>query len=375
MQLQGNLIFILSGVLSISTSVIASILRDRYGFDYSLTGTLLAVFNLGTFVIGFAAGFLAAKLGLKKSSLLLAPSYTLGFLLLSFFGTPGILMAGFFLIGACRAMCTNTANVMVGEGAKDKKRALNFLHACYALGALLSPVVINVMSPFGDMWPTLTLALMGLPLIWIVGTSGISEKPRTAEETKGDLAFMKSPRFILLTILIFCQNGAETAVVSWAVTNYKDSGILSGDMATYTISIIWGATLIGRLLVAFVIPIKSPPKALLVMGVLTTISYVFLMNAHTGPTVITGLFAFAVSLAGTNPTAVSCAGKELNPMSLAVMLPTASVGLVIMPWIIGLVADRVGLEAAMSINLIPCIIFVIASFLFVRLMDKEKAGA
>ena len=372
MQLYGNLIFILSGVLSISTSVIASILRDRYGFDYSLTGTLLAVFNLGTFVTGFAAGFLAAKMGLRKSSILLAPTYTIGFLLLSFFGAPAILMTGFFFIGAARGMVTNTCNVMVGESAVDKTKALNQLHACYAFGALLSPIVIISMTGFGDAWPTLVLAILGLPLIWLIATAGLSDKHQSKEETKGNLEFMKSPRFILLTILIFCQNGAETAVVSWVVTYYKDSGILSGDLATYTISVIWGATLIGRLIIAFVLKIKSPAKALLVMGIGTTLSYLFLMTTNTGPMAILGLFLFAFSLAGTNPTAVSCAGKELTPMSLAIMLPTASLGQIIMPWIIGITADRVNLYAGMGLNLIPCTIFVIAAALFVRVKAKEE---
>ncbi len=374
MQLQGDLIFILTGIMATSTSVVASDLRDRFGFDYGLTGTLLSFFNLGTFIVGFLSGILAAKLGLKKSSLLLAPTFTLGFVLLALFGMPGILMAGFFLIGAGRGMVTNTCNVMVGESAENKTRALNLLHACYAVGALLSPVLIMAITGFGPSAPSLVLAVLGLPLVYIVAISGLSTKPQTKEQTKGDLNFLKSPRFILLTLILMCQNGAETAVVSWVVTYYKDAGVFGPELSNYTLTIIWGATLVGRLLVAFVLPIKSPPKSLVVMGVLASISYALLMFCHTGLTVAGGLALFALSLAGSNPTAVSCAGKELTPMSLSIMLPTASVAQILMPWIIGLVADRAGLEAGMSLNLIPCIGLAVAAFFFWRLKERERAA-
>ncbi len=375
MQMTGDLMFVASGLLAVSTSVVASTLRDRYGFDYSLTGSLLAAFNSGTLVVGFLAGFLAAKLGLKKSSLILSPGYLAGYLLLSFFGLPGILLAGFFLIGAARGMFVNTCNVMVGGSAKNKTRALNMLHSFYALGALLSPVVILAVAGFGDAVPTLVLAAISFPLIPLVGFSGLSSKPQTKEETKGDLAFLRSPRFVLLTLIIMCQNGAEAAVVSWVVTYYKDTGVFGPELSNYTITIIWAATLVGRLLVAFVIPIKSPPKAIVVMGGLTVISYVILMFCHTGISVTIALAMFSMSLAGMNPTAVSCAGKELSPLSLSIMLPTASIGTIIVPWGIGVLADYAGLTAGMCLNLVPCVGLVLAGALFYRLKKREGAEA
>ncbi len=43
------------------------------------------------------------------------------------------------------------------------------------------------------------------------------------------------------------------------------------------------------------------------------------------------------------------------------MLPVAGIGAIVMPWLIGIVADMAGLKAGMFCNLAPCIgIFVLS---------------
>ena len=74
------------------------------------------------------------------------------------------------------------------------------------------------------------------------------------------------------------------------------------------------------------------------MGIGCIIFYVGLMMANTQMSAILLLFAFAFSMAGMNPTAVASAGRMTSVTSMGVMLPVASSGAIIMPWIIGIVA-------------------------------------
>ena len=67
----------------------------------------------------------------------------------------------------------------------------------------------------------------------------------------------------MLTGLLFCQNAAETSVTGWMVTYFKGNGIISGSLSPYTVTVMWGATLIARLLIAFVIPIKNSYSAMI----------------------------------------------------------------------------------------------------------------
>ena len=178
-------------------------------------------------------------------------------------------------------------------------------------------------------------------------------------------------RFWLLTGLLFCQNAAEQSVTGWMVTYFKGSGIITGALAAYTVTVMWGATLVARLLIAFVFPFKQPRKAMVVMGMGCTIFYFFLMQAHTQGAAILLLFAFAFAMAGMNPTAVASAGKMTSVTSMGIMLPAASSGAILMPWIIGRVAERAGLAVGMACNIVPCIGLVLFAILVARMPGEN----
>lgn len=199
--------------------------------------------------------------------------------------------------------------------------------------------------------------------MWIIFHLTPFEKKTAGKKEKTDWGFLKSKRFWLLTGLIFCQNAAETSVNGWLVTYFKGSGILSGTLSAYTVTVMWTATLIGRLLIAFVFPLKNPYTAMIKMGIGCTVFYIGLMMANNQVTAILLLFAFAFSMAGMNPTAVACAGKMTSVASIGVLLPAASFGGILMPWIIGIVSNIAGLKMGMAMNIISCVgmlIFCIA---------------
>ena len=130
---------------------------------------------------------------------------------------------------------------------------------------------------------------------------------------------------------------------------------------------MWGATLVARLLIAFVFPFRNPRKAMVGMSVLCTFFYVLLVRADTQGMAIALLFAFAFSMAGLNPTAVASAGRMT---SMGIMLPAASSGAILMPWIIGIVAEKAGLAAGMASNIVPCVGLVVFTLLVARLPEE-----
>ena len=195
-------------------------------------------------------------------------------------------------------------------------------------------------------------------------------RPYDQEKQAIDWSFLRSARFWMLTGLLFFQNAAEQSVNGWMVTYFKGSGIIAGTLAAYTVTVMWGATLVARLLIAFVFPFKNPRKAMVGMSVLCTIFYVLLVMAHTQGMAIVLLFAFAFSMAGLNPTAVASAGRMTSVTSMGIMLPVASSGAILMPWIIGIVAEKAGLAAGMASNIVPCVGLIIFTLLVARLPEE-----
>ncbi len=371
----GLTVFFISGICVISGGVVVSILQEKHGFAYGMTGTLLSLMSIGNLLAGLAAGILPGKIGMKKTMLILTSGYALGYGAMAVSGWIPALMAAFFLVGIAKGSTLNCCTILVGDNSKNRTKGMNIMHSCYAFGALLCPFIIGAALWGGDWLPMAVLAGCGL-LSWFAFLAVPLEKKEGAGKEKTDWGFLKSKRFWLLTGLLFCQNAAETSVTGWMVTYFKGSGIIAGTLSTYTVTVMWSATLIARMLIAFVLPLKNAYTAMIKMGIFCIIFYVGLMTAQSQAGAIALLFAFAFAMAGMNPTAVASAGKMTSVASMGIMLPTASSGAILMPWIIGIIAEKFGIAAGMASNIVPCAGMFLFSVAVWRLSGKaaEKRG-
>ena len=412
----GFILFFLSGICAISSGVVVSILRDSYDLSFSSTGTLLSIMSAGNIVASFLAGVLPAKIGAKKAVLLLTIGYFLGYLLCAFTGIFGLLAFAFLSIGLAKGSAITNCNVLVSTNAIERTRAMNVLHACYAAGALLCPFLIQAFLGIDAHAPMIGIALAGL-LMWFLflvtklpdertstsapanadvlhadgpaaTTSAAATDPTTASTIDADsdhtaattpgtracsdntFAFLRDSTFWILTALVFCQNAAEQSVNGWLVTYFKSEQILSGTLANYTVSIMWGSTLIARLLIAFVFPVKNLYKTLSIMGLGLTVLYAILVQMHTPVAASVALFLFAFAMAGVNPLAISGVGQMTSPASMGTLLSTATCGAILMPYIIGRIGDAISLQAGMAANLVPCIGILVLSLVMYRRTKK-----
>lgn len=371
----GFILFFLSGICAISSGVVVSILRDSYDLSFSSTGTLLSIMSAGNIVASFLAGVLPAKIGAKKAVLLLTIGYFLGYLLCAFTGVFGLLAIAFLIIGLAKGSAITNCNVLVSTNAIERTRAMNVLHACYAAGALLCPFLIQAFLGIDAHAPMIGIALAGL-LMWFLFlvTKLPDERTSTSTTTSAHanaddhtFAFLRDSTFWILTALVFCQNAAEQSVNGWLVTYFKSEQILSGTLANYTVSIMWGSTLIARLLIAFVFPVKNLYKTLSIMGLGLTVLYAILVQMHTPVAASIALFLFAFAMAGVNPLAISGVGQMTSPASMGTLLSTAACGAILMPYIIGRIGDAISLQAGMAANLVPCVgIFMLSLLMYHR---------
>ena len=336
--------FFISGICAISSGIIVSLLQEQIGFDYGTTGTLLALMNIGNLLAGFATGALPGKIGMKKTVVLLTAGYGIGYGIMGVTGWIPALMAAFFMAGMGKGSTINTCTILIGDNSRDRTKGMNLMHSCYAFGALLCPFLISAVAAVSGKLPMLVLGILGATL-WMAFVMTPMAGSKKGEKQKTDWSFLKNKKFWLLTGLIFCQNAVEVSVTGWMVTYFKGSGILSGSLSAYTVTVMWTATLLLRMMYAFVCPIKKAGRAMIVMGIFCTVFYFGMMQAQTQVMAIVLLFAFAAAMAGMNPTAVASAGRMTSVTSMGIMLPAASSGAILMPWLIGLVSEKAGIAA------------------------------
>lgn len=142
-------------------------------------------------------------------------------------------------------------------------------------------------------------------------------------------------------------------MTGWLVTYFKDSGILTAAVSPYTVMLLWGAAMVARLLLAFVFPPQNARRAMVLMAAGCVVFYIALLMVRSqGAALLLLLLGFSLSIAGLNPTIVSCAGKMTTAASMGIMLPAAGLGAILMPWLIGLVAQFAGLRMGMAVNVL-----------------------
>ena len=370
----GMAAFFLSGICSISAGVIISLLRDRYQFSFSLSGTLVSTMSIGNMLALLVSGILPGAIGEKATTLTMTIGYFLGYLIAALTGNPAFLLIGFLMAGIAKGCTASKCTILVGNNTDDRPKALSLMNAWYALGALLCPFLIASLQGIHPSMPMFCIALTGLCLWLVFCFSGLPGKATSSAGTprKTDYAFLKNGGFWLLAMLMFCENAAEYTVNGWLVTYYKNEQILTGTAAAYTVTVQWVFTLAARLLLAFLMKKRNPFKALAVMGVGMTVMYGVLLKVSTPLPALIALALFSFSVAGTYPMGVASVGEMLSSASIGILLAFAGVGGILFPWIVGIVADFAGLRTGMAVNLIPCVGITVLSLI---LLSRRKGHA
>ena len=78
-------------------------------------------------------------------------------------------------------------------------------------------------------------------------------------------------------------------------------------------------------------------------------------------------------MAGMNPTIVSCAGRMTSLASIGIMLPVASISAIIMPWLLGIIAEHSTITLGMSSIIVLCVGMLVFS-IAVKRLPSEEAG-
>lgn len=163
-------------------------------------------------------------------------------------------------------------------------------------------------------------------------------------------SFFGEPMFILCTATLFFYLCVEQGVIGWLVTYFKDTGLLNPLLSQIMASVQWIMILAGRLTTAYLSTRLEKTKLLRVMGIGLIVFFLVLITGRTTPQIVIGIMGFGYSMAGIYPTTVSFAGKLIQkyPLSWSFMLTIASLGSILMPSVIGRIAESAGIFYGMS---------------------------
>ncbi len=345
--------FLINGFLALSLGSLMPYLRESYGFSYILSGSMLSMHSIGNLISTFVSGVLPFKYGRRKTAVALGSMGIVFYLLLLFCGgNTTLLLLAFFLSGVARGSCTNMNNSVINLTLPGKAWAMNILHACFAVGAFICPFMIVALAGIDtEGWRIAVVILAAFYLFQqiIFGTMKTPENYPTRKEGGSDWGFLKLPRFQLVCVIMFFYMCVEQGVNGWLVTYFQDSGFLNASQAQSMASLLWIFILAGRLLCA-IFSSRIPKEFLLCCTACGYAVFFFaLLFSRSLVPIIICTMGVGFFMAGIYPTVLSTLGDICKnyPLAMSVVLTITGVGAIVMPSVIGYVADSHGIVLGM----------------------------
>ncbi len=350
------LAFMLNGVLALSIGSLLPFIREAKGLNYAFAGLIVSLHSVGNLFSSFASGTLSVFLGRKKSILLFNACYAVAYVMI-LFGNGNLMLAlAFLMTGLARGASSNFGNYTVNSIAPGRAGFLNALHAMFSIGAFSFPILLTVLTRTnadGWVYACYFMIAMGV-LSWILYfmvpiSEPVKEKTEKKKNDSG-VGFFKEPLFYLCTFTLFFYLCAEQGVIGWLITYFVDTQLLSDALSQLMASVLWVMILAGRLTAAALSGKVEKQKLLLVMGVGFVGFFFWLLFSKSTVPIIIGIMGFGYSMAGIYPTTVSFCGRLIQKYSMAwsFILTLASFGSILMPMIIGRIAESAGIAYGMS---------------------------
>lgn len=367
--------FFVSGMSVLVIGAILPLLIEESGISFTVAGGLLSAMAIGNLLSSFVVPIMYQIFGRRIAIGLMASLVPVSFVGLTFMPPVLFLYILMLLIGIGRGAMSNFNNAVVSDNSGGKPAALNLLHTCFALGAFLSPFMTSVLIRRGFGWRHIIYILVALCITSIVGLITISLdegkplKKEAGQTCSNSSGYLKNFHFYCVGLILFFYLGMENCVNGWFVTYLKNTNIMSTSYATTMVSVMWLVIMAGRLLCAYLSK-TVPKKTLIIVNCIGSMAGFLLLISTNNLNIITvALMILAFFLAGIYPTSVSDVSSLISGSvsGMAVLMGISALGGIITPQIIGFIADKIGLVAAISFLAFDVAAMVVFAFINFRL--------
>ena len=364
-----------SGLVALTQGSVMPDLKSAYGLTDTFSGILLSAHSIGNMAAGFLAGAAAVALGRKRSVVALSSLSFIGVALMALCGAPAVLFFAFVLTGVGRGTITNFNNGTVNAITDGDPAALNLLHCTFSLGAIAAPMLFLAVRGLVSWRAALAvIVLFGAVSVGNLIRLKMEDGVPRARQGGGswDFSFMRAPAFVVLGLMMLFYLCSEFAINGWLVTyiQSKDSllSALPGEGAVRAYSqsmatLLWVVILVGRLFCAWLSQRISARRLMLLCALGEGAAFAGMLFSNTIPAVTVCVALTGFCMAGIAPMIYADAAVYTNryPMATGTLLSFGSVGGIVMPALVGGMAERFGFGGGMFAILAAICLLVICA--------------
>ena len=360
------------GIYLLLIGAVLPLIRAEYGLSYRLSGLMMGIQSAGYFLAGLAAPLLPRRFGVKKTYLVLANLAAAGLAVIMLTGNPILLLCAMLMTGISKGSSGNYNNAIVSNLSGNSPSKLNFLQACFAIGACLAPLIAFLC---GDDWRKALLAEIAIAAAVLLYSLKIEIGPEaypiSGGGEKADFGFFRSGVFWICALFLSVYMAIEASIMGFLVTYFVDTGMAQEGRAQMLSTLLWIALLAGRLGCSYLSTRFRPVHMLLVMAIGVAVSFVLFIFGGSVPVVIAGSVGLGLFMAGMYGTAIGDVGDMLEryPMSMGMLIVIPGLVSAVTPSLIGFLADMWDIRRGMM-----AIFALIGLLLLVTGVDLWYAG-
>lgn len=369
--------FMCNGTLSMLMGSMMPDLQAAYGVTDTMKGLFISAHSAGNLIAGFISGLVPLWLGRKRGIIALSVLAFIGYAMTLVFGNPAWLFIAFLMVGMGRGSVTNFDNRMSNLLTNGSPVSANLLHSSFAVGAISLPMIFLVLRN-AISWKAgvLFVVALGVAEFFLWNTMKLDDDhPSRDNKQNSTMVFLRNPSFLILCGMMFCYLCSEYTLNGWLVTYIQSKHTLVAglDAAGMTMTafsqsmatLLWTVMLIGRLTCAMLSGRFSQKKLMLVSSVGMCGFFVCLMLSESIGMVTFSVAALGLCMAGICPMIYSDAAVFTNtyPMATSALLAIGSIGAIVMPTIVGTLAENFGFFAGMGAILVTVALLLVFAFL------------
>lgn len=376
------LIFFIFFVISFLTNIIGPLVPEVIkGFSVSkgMAGLLNFSFFIAYGVMSVPAGMLTEKYREKKVITAAFAMATAGALLFSFFPSFGVYLISLFMIGMGMAVLQVAINPLLRVSGGEEHFAFTSVLAQLFFGgaSFLSPLMYSYLVTnlsAGNISNLLLSTLNGIvpenlkwvSIYWIFGVIAfamviivlVSKFPKVelnAEEKVGNFGtikeLLKNKTVILFFFGIFAYVGTEQGVASWISKFLADYHGMSPEVeGAKAISWFWGLLTVGCILGLGLLKVIDSKLVLRIFSIAAMISLATALLTGNGMTAYYGFIGvgFFASVMWSVIFSLALNSLPSNHGAFSGILCSGIIGGAIVPLIVGVLGDAIGLRGGMS---------------------------
>jgi fucose permease len=200
----------------------------------------------------------------------------------------------------------------------------------------------------GTGWKTAALAVAAFAVAAMFGLGASLSNTIEKKQSGASLDFIKDAQLWMSVMILFFYLCTEASVIGWFVVYFTESGVLPPSMATLTPTMMWLMMMIGRIICAAVSSLVNRLKMLLGLSAGVTLCFAGMLFSKTAAPCIAFLLCFGLSMGGIYPTAFATVRGTSSTMATGFVIAMATFGAILMPGIVGAVADVYGLAGGVA---------------------------